>query len=100
MGTKNVLISYLEWNKKFTLPVKKELSDVEFLRKEFLKAFAFNERSVNLIVTFQIFEKEWDEFVEIEEDAVIADKAKLKAVVMPILGETCSTLSQVSKCEY
>ena len=44
----------------------------------------------------QVFEKEWDEFVEIEEDAVIADKAKFKAVVMPILGETCSTQSQVS----
>ena len=37
---------------------------------------------------FQVFEKEWDEFVEIK-DAVIADKAKVKAVVMPILGETC-----------
>ena len=95
MGSKNVLVSYLERNKKFSLPEGKELSDIEYLRKEFLKAFAFNERSVNLVVTFQIFEKEWDEFVEIEEDAVIADKAKLKAVVMPILGETCLTPSQV-----
>lgn len=95
MATKNVLVSYLERNKKFTLPVEKELSDIEYLRKEFLKAFAFNERCLNL-VTFQVFESEWDEFVEIEEDAVIADKAKVKDVVMPVLGETCSSPSQVS----
>lgn len=94
MGTKNVLVSYLKRNKKFTLPQGKELSDVQYLRKEFLKAFAFSERCVNLVVTF---EKEWDEYVEIEEDATIADKAKLKAVVMPILKETCSTLSLVSR---
>lgn len=43
MGTKIMLVSYLERNKKFTLPVEKELSDVEYLKKEFLKAFALNE---------------------------------------------------------
>ena len=90
-----MLLSYLEQN-KFTLPVDKEISDVEFLRKEFLKAFACNERSVNLIL-FEIFEKDpWNDFVEIEEDATILDKSKLKAVVTPILGKTSSTPSQVS----
>ena len=102
MGTKIMLVSYLERNKKFTLPVEKELSDVEYLKKEFLKAFALNEWSVNLVLSFQIFEKEWDELVEIKDDAVIVDKAKVRAVVMSILGETCSTPSQVShawRCE-
>ena len=91
MGTTNVLVSYLERNKKFTLPINKEMSDVEFLRKEFLKVFAFNERRVNLLVTFEIFEKElWNDFVKIEEDSMIPVK-----VVTPILGETSSTPSQV-----
>ena len=83
MGTKNVLVSYLERNRNFTIPIEK-LSDIEYLRKEFLKALAFNKRYTNLL-TFQVFEKEWDEF----EDAGLADKAKVKAVDL-CLGETCS----------
>ena len=91
--SKSVLVSYLERNKKFTIPSDKDVSDIQYLRKEFLNAFAFNDRNVNLVVTFQAYEKDWDAYVEIEEHDDIPNKSKLMAVVMPVLQESCSTPS-------
>ena len=89
MANRIVLVSYLERKKKFSLPTVKDLSDVDYLKREFLTAFAFKqERAVNLSVSFQSFDKEFDDFVEVEDDDVIPDKTKLKAVVMPVLGDT------------
>ena len=86
MANRIVPVSYLERKKKFSLPTVKDLSDVEYLKREFLTAFAFKqERAVNLSVSFQSFDKEFNDFVEVEEDDDIPDKTKLKAVVMRCL---------------
>ena len=52
---------------------------------------------MRLVVTFQRFDNEWNEYVDLEEDEVINDKDKLKVVVSPSLSDTCSTedLSEV-----
>ena len=79
-GSRFLVALYLERKKKFSLPTVKDLSDVQYLKREFLTAFAFKqERAVNLSVSFQSFDKEFDDFVEVEEDDDIPDKTKLKA---------------------
>lgn len=64
---------------------------------EFLTTFAFNqEQAANLSVTFQSYDKVFDEFAEVEEDDVIPDKTKLKVVVMPMLGHTPATPASIA----
>ena len=79
---KAVLVSYLERQKVLKIDAHK-ISDVKFLALEFRKQFAFNS-NVNL-VTFQRFDSEWGEYVELESDDEIEHKDKLKAVVTPFL---------------
>ena len=42
---------------------------------------------MNLQVTFQKFDKEWEEYVDLESPAVLCHNDKLKAVVTPLLEE-------------
>ena len=60
------------------------MSDVSFLDLEFRKEFAV-EANVNLVVTFQRFDPQWNETVDLDEAAVINNKDKLTALVTPIL---------------
>ena len=90
---RTVLISYLDRNKAFTIPDNKKVYDVEYLRGEFIKAFSFHSQNVNIEITFQKYDTEWDAYVDLEDDSSVDHKDKLKAVVMPVLREssTCST---------
>ena len=74
------LVSYLERNKKISIPEHKSEGDVEYLRREFLINF-FSEKNVKLHITFQHFDPEWEEYVDLDEDAVVPHKKKLKAIV-------------------
>ena len=92
---KVVLLSYLERNKKLSIPEEKGQSDVEYLRREFIHNFEF-EKNVKLQITFQQFEPEWSEYVDLEEDAVVGYKDKLEVIVIPRLSDSStSTLSSV-----
>ena len=62
---------------------------MEYLRNGFLKSFCF-ERNVKLQVTFQAFDPELDDFVDLEEDAVLQDEVKVVA--------TSRLLDDVSSC--
>lgn len=62
-----------------------ENTDIQSLVVEFLKSFQLNGDSVS--VTFQRFDEEWDEDVEIDEGDVINDKDELTAIVSPAAGE-------------
>ena len=77
---KVVLVSYLERNKKISIPEHKSEGDVEYLRREFLKSF-YSEKNVKLHITFQHFDPEWEEYVDLDEDTVVPHKKKLKAIV-------------------
>ena len=55
-------------------------SDLARLEKEFRAVFAFQD--VSAIISFQRFDRDWDEYVELEQDERIADKSKLKVVVV------------------
>ena len=83
---KTVLLSYLEKNKKVTIPANAPKSDLEYLRDIFLTSFKF-ESNVLLDVTFQKFDGEWNEFIDLEDGDKVCHKDKLKAVVTPILAQ-------------
>lgn len=68
----------------FKIPKEKGVSDVEFLVQEFKKKFSYDS-NVQVTITFQRFEDEWGERVELEKDEVVNNKDKLTAVVTPIL---------------
>ena len=83
---RTVLLSYLENNKKITIPANTAKSDLEYLREVFLTSFKF-EPNVQLDITIQRFDKDFDEFVDLEGDDEVCHKEKLKAVVTPILAQ-------------
>ena len=94
MAMKSVLVAYSERNKVFRIPKSIEFPDVIYLEKEFKKEFKF-QPNINLEISFQRFEKDWDEFVEVDKDCTMNDKEKLKAVVTPLLVTDVSSQSEV-----
>ena len=83
---KTVLVSYLDNNKRIVLPSEKSECD---LRDQYLTQFKF-ERNVPLNVTFQRFDVEWNEYVDLDDTEEIRHKDKLKAVVTPLISSnTC-----------
>ena len=66
------------------------MGDVAYLRKEFVKAFCFENK---LQVTFQAFDPEWDDFIDVEEGAVLKHKDKVKVVVTPRLSDSIASCS-------
>lgn len=86
-----VLISYLERNKVFKVPNTVE-DDSEFLKSEVLQGFKFG-TNVNLEVTFQKYDEEWEDYVDVSEDYKVIEKDRLKAVVTPCLMDLNQSLS-------
>ena len=62
-------------------------SDLEYLREIFLTRFKFESNVVLLDVTFQKFDAEWNEFIDLESGDEACHKDKLKAVVGPNLAQ-------------
>ena len=88
---RKVLLSYMDRNKPICIPDHVEES-VSFLKQEFMKNFNFSS-NVKLNIVLQKFDEEWDAFVDLEDDAVIAHKEKLKVVVTPLLTDAASLCS-------
>ena len=65
MDAKSVL--YLERNKIIKIPPATGITDLEYLEAEFRRCFRF-ENNVALEVTFQRFDEDWNDYVEIEKD--------------------------------
>ncbi len=83
---KTVLLSYNEKNKKVVIPAHSPKSDLEFLQSFFLTTFKFEWNSnVNLDVTFQKYDADFAEFVDLDDSDSVEHMDKLKVVVMPIL---------------
>ena len=82
-----VIYSYLPFhrNKPVVLP-EKTGEDIEFLKRKFLECFNYT-HNVRIAVTFQRFDAEWEEYIDLEDDT---DK---DVVVSPLLTDTsrCST---------
>ena len=93
--TKSVLVTYLERNKVLKIPYSNDSPDVKRLEKEFRKEFKFDS-NVRLIITFQRFDRDWEEFVDLDDECTLLDKDKLKAVVSPILATPTTEISEVN----
>ena len=96
---KVVLVSYLDRNKVIRIPHDKpsHRTDLEFLEDSFRSSFSF-QKNVKLCVTFQRYNNDWGEYVDMEPFELVENKEKLKAVVSPLLEDpsTNSSLSVVS----
>ena len=68
------------------------MTDIAYLEPIFKSLFSF-ESNVNLCITFQRYDCDWDEFVDLETNDLVNDKDKLKAIVSPILGQPTSSVS-------
>ena len=90
-----MLVSYLDRNKVIRIPTTSDSDELVYLKKEFKKMFSFGE-NVNLEVTFQKFDSEWDEYVDLESQAVLCHKDKLKAVITPLLEDNTPASTRVS----
>lgn len=89
MAKKSVLITYNERKKVFFLDEISPdgTSDIASLKKDFILQFKF-ESNVQLDITFQRFDKDWDCYVDLDDDAEISHKDRLNAVVTPILAHS------------
>ena len=92
MDTKSVLVTYLERHKVLKVPNSTESSDMKFLQDEFKKEFKFDS-NVRLDITFQRFDSDWGEYVDLDEDSTLVHKDKLKAVVTPLLTTPSASVS-------
>ena len=82
--TKSVLVTYLERNKVLKIPESNESGELKFLTEEFRKQFKFAS-NVSLVITFQRYDNDWGEYVELDDECTLLHKDKLKAVVTPVL---------------
>ena len=92
---RDVLVSYLERNKKLSIPEDEASSDIEFLRGEFITHFCFD-KNVKLQITFQHYDADWEQYVDLEEDAVVCHKDKLKVIVIPRLSDSFASTANTS----
>ena len=63
--------------KVLNIAKKKSTTDLEFLKEKFYQEFGLK----SCHVSFQRFDEEWDEYVELGEDSIIHNKDKLTAIV-------------------
>lgn len=87
---KSILVSFLERNKVIRCPADSEEGDVSFLKREFRKQLSF-EKHVAIDVTFQRFDSEWEEYVDLDDDETVSNKEKLKVVVTSKLETPAAT---------
>ena len=102
MSSKVVVLSYLQRNKKVIIPQDISECEFDYLRNKVLSLFDFKIGSnVKLDITFQKYDDELNEFIDIETkhecNDTIEHKDKLKVVVTPILQDVDSSTTRVSK---
>ena len=85
---KVVLVSYCDSNKKIAIPSGE--NDINYLTEECRKQFSFG-CNVNVKLTFQKFDPDWDCFVDLDDSYVATSKDKLKLLVTPLLQDNFPT---------
>ena len=92
MSYERLLLSHRKRNKVVVVPVDKTESDLSYRRKEFMKAFNYaNNTSID--VTFQKYDPNWENYVDLSNDRILGAKEKLKAVITPQIVTLCSILN-------
>ena len=87
-SVKSILVNHLDRKVIFKIPKEKDVNDIEFLVLEFKKKFSI----VRDTITFQRFDADWDQNVDLEKDEVLNDKDKLTvAPSLPAFENTSKT---------
>ena len=81
-----VLVSYLERKQVFEVPSDIE-DDISYRTSKVMKEFTFD-TNVNLEVTFQKYDEEWDDYLDVGKDYKVETKDRLSAVITPRLADT------------
>lgn len=89
--SKTILLSYSERNKIIKVP-RNIPSEIQYLEDEFRKEFHFG-TNVNVTIIFQRYNTDWSEYIDLDEEAELGDREKLKVVVVPTLTTPASTAS-------
>lgn len=76
MAAKQTLVTFQERKKIINIP---QGNGIDYLRKEFCRIFGIESKAAP--VTFQRFNLDFQEYVDIDSDSEIFDKEKLQAVV-------------------
>ena len=84
MSSKTILLTYQENRKKVVIPPAEKDSELAYLESTFQKLFHF-EKQVNLAISFQRFDRDFEEFVDLEESEELHHLEKLNVVVTPAL---------------
>ena len=91
---KSVLLSYLDRNRVVHIPEGE--SDLPSLERAFRHEFSYQDVSTGTtIISFQIFDADWNDYVELDDDALIPDKSKIKVVITPLLNPQTSISSDM-----
>lgn len=79
---KTVLLCYSERNKVVRIPNKEleENGELAYLEMKFYEAFDVKSDPKQK-VSFHLYSDEWKEYVELDKDDTIVDKARLKVLV-------------------
>lgn len=91
--TRAVLVSYLGSNKVLKIP-SGTADDIEYLRGVFCQEFSV-EPNIGCII-FQKYDNDWSEYIDLESDAHLQNKDRLKAVVTTSDPTTDSTGGQAN----
>lgn len=91
--SKTVLLTYQESKKKVVIPHDKPGSDLDYLEITFRNLFHF-EKQVRLFISFQRFDQDFGELVDLEQSDEINHKDKLNVVVSSTLV-TPTSVSQL-----
>ena len=83
MAKKSIMLSYCDRNKIVSVPKEKEETDIAYLEDKFRKSFAY-QNNVSILISLQKFDTDWQEYIELDEHAVVDNKDKLKVVVTPL----------------
>uniref|UniRef100_A0A1X7T5M6 PB1 domain-containing protein n=1 Tax=Amphimedon queenslandica TaxID=400682 RepID=A0A1X7T5M6_AMPQE len=87
---KVVLLSYMDRNRLVKIPEEKEGSDLSFLEKDFRKEFSY-QGNIHIKITFQRFNEDWKEYIDLDNDEHVFSMEKLKVIVSPILKTPATT---------
>ena len=94
MARKSVLVSYQQRNKILQIPESKEETDIEFLTGEFKRAFELGETFD--IIVFQVFDKEWNEYIDLDGNSSLCNKDKIRVVLTPAVAQQTPTTGSAS----
>ena len=88
--TREVLLSFHDRKKKITMPKQSDMneSDVNYLTAVFKEEFDYTSPTSSSIIKFQCYDRDWDEHLEIDADAVFSNRDRVKVIVCNTVATT------------